>query len=599
MSLLAVNDLTLRYGNDRPVLKGVDLQVAAGDSLGLVGESGAGKTQLALALMGLLGAGATLRGSIAFAGTELCGAEEKIFNRFRARRMAMIFQDPLQALNPYRRVGQQLEQVLREHELARGEAARNRVTDMLRQVGLPDAERQLRVYPHELSGGMRQRVMIAAALLCEPELLIADEPTTALDVTVQAQILALLTSLRQRYGLALLLISHDMGVIAGSCDRMLVLDRGRVAEQDDTTTLFREPQHERTQAMLAATPAMGDIDTPAVPARQSPLLLVKKVSASYYSKPFAAVWRRVEIPAVNEASFELAPGETLALVGESGAGKTSLARALLGLLPIAAGDAEFSGMQLQSTIENRPLALRRDMQLVFQDPVSSLNPAMRVRDIVAEPLRVHARHLKASARDDAVTWMLSRVDLEPQLADRFPRQLSGGQAQRVALARALIVQPKLLILDEAVAALDGAVRNEILALLKKEQETEGVALLFISHDLGVVKTISHRILVMYLGRIVEESDSHALFLRPRHPYTRALIDSVPVPDPTVVRDRLPVSGEAPSRLNAPAGCAFHPRCPFAVEICRNERPTLQALDGGKVACHRAAELDLGTQLAAS
>ncbi|MGB5247197.1 MAG: ABC transporter ATP-binding protein [Woeseia sp.] len=599
MSLLSVNELTLRYQSDRAVLKKVGFQVAAGESLGLVGESGAGKTQTALALMGLCGSRASVSGSIKFAGTELCGADEKTFNRFRAQRMAMVFQDPLQALNPYLRVGQQLEQILRAHKLAAGAAAERRVIDLLRQVGLPDAERQLNVYPHQLSGGMRQRVMIAAALLCEPELLIADEPTTALDVTVQAQILALLSRLRKQYGLALLLISHDMGIIAGNCERMLVLDHGRVAEQGDTRTLFNAPQHERTRAMLAATPAMNDIVPPATPEQQDPLLVVSKVSASYYEKPFAAVWRRVEIPAVREASLELAPGETLALVGESGAGKTSLVRALLGLLPIAAGEASFLGNPLAAPTADRALELRKEMQLVFQDPVGSLNPAMRVRDIVAEPLRVHAAYLKASAREEAVAWMLSRVELEPRLASRFPQQLSGGQAQRVALARALIVQPKLLILDEAVAALDGEVRNEILALLKKEQQAQGLSLLFISHDLGVVKSISHRILVMYLGRIVEEAPSHALFARPRHPYSRALMDSVPVPDPNVVREEPPVSGEVPSLLQPPAGCAFHPRCPFAIEICRQERPPLVAIDAGKVACHRAADLDLGSQISAA
>ncbi len=594
MSLLKVENLSLRYGERPRVLRDVQFEIAAGESLGLVGESGAGKTQTALALLGLLGRRAALTGSVRFGETELCGAPEAALNLVRTRRMAIIFQDPLLALNPYLRVGQQLEPILRAHKLASGAAARKRVMDMLQQVGLPDAGRQLRVYPHQLSGGMRQRVMIAAALLCEPELLIADEPTTALDVTVQAQILALLNRLRQRYGLALLLISHDMGIVAGNCERMLVLDQGRVVEQGKTATLFREPHHERTRAMLAATPAMSDIEAPAPRALQSPLLVARNVSASYFEKPFAAVLRRVEIPAVKEASFEVAPGETVALVGESGSGKTSLVRALLGLLPIASGDAAFLGTSLDEPIDKRDRELRRDMQLVFQDPVGSLNPAMRVRDIVAEPLRVHSPQLKARAREEAVSWMLSRVELEPQLASRFPQQLSGGQAQRVALARALIVQPKLLILDEAVAALDGQVRNEILALLKKEQEAQGLALLFISHDLGVVKTISHRILVMYLGRICEQATSRALFARPRHPYTRALMDSVPLPDPTAPRREPPVRGEAPSLLQPPTGCAFHPRCPFAIDVCRQEAPPLQDIDGGQVACHRAAELDLRT-----
>ncbi len=595
MTLLSVSDLHLRYGDGGPVLDGFSLEVGPGESLGLAGESGAGKTQMALALMGLLDERAVVSGSVCFAGNELLGADDDTLNRYRAQRMAMIFQDPLQALNPYLRVGQQLGQILNEHGLAAGDAARQRVTDMLQQVGLAEPERLATAYPHQLSGGMRQRVMIAAALLCEPDLLIADEPTTALDVTVQAQILDLLVRLRRRYGLALLLISHDLGIIAGNCERLAVLDRGRVAEQGDTAALFRAAQDPRTRAMLAATRAIDDISVPEPPPPRDALLNVHDVSVSYYQRPYAAVWRRLEIPAVKDARFELRDGETLALVGESGSGKTSLVRALLGLLPLAGGMASFLGASLHAAVEHRDRELRREMQLVFQDPVASLNPAMRVRDIVAEPLRVHMPGLTPQERQAAVESMLARVDLEPQIGARFPHQLSGGQAQRVALARSLIVQPKLLILDEAVAALDGEVRNEILALLQREQREQGLSILFISHDLGVVKQISHRVLVMYLGRICEQAPSGALFARPRHPYTAALMASVPIPDPAAQRREPPVSGEVPSLLNPPPGCAFHPRCPHAIAVCREQRPELQASGEGSAACHRAAELDLTTR----
>ncbi len=593
MSLLTVEKLTLRYPRGKAVLDGLDLRMARGDTLALVGESGSGKTQTALAIMGLLPATAAVSGSVRFDGTELSGADEQTLNRYRARRIAMVFQDPLQALNPYLRVGEQLGRVLAEHGLATGRAARARVVDMLRQVELPDPVEQARAYPHELSGGMRQRVMIAAALLCEPDLLIADEPTTALDVTVQAQILELLRTMQERYGTALMLITHDLAVVAGNCERMLVLDGGRAAEEGPTARLFVEPAHPRTRALLAQASRLDDIAFPEPPEPRAPLLSADAVGVSYFRRPYGATWRRVEVRAVRDASFELRPGETLALVGESGSGKTSLVRALFGLLPLAAGEASFCGASLAAEAGQRPRTLRRELALVFQDPVGSLNPAMRVAAIVGEPLAVHRQGLAAAERDAAVAAMIARVGLDPGLMARLPHQLSGGQAQRVALARALIVQPKLLVLDEAVAALDGGVRAEILALLAEEQRSRGLSLLVISHDLAVVRSISHRLLVMYLGRLCESGDSASVFARPRHPYTRALIDSVPVPDPGEPR-RAPLRGEVSSLLAPPPGCPFHPRCAYAIDRCRSELPAPQRFAHGEAACHRAAELDLGT-----
>ncbi len=592
MSLLSVKNLRLGYGNDSPILHDLSFDLSAGESVGLVGESGSGKTQTAFAIMGLLPGHARLQGSIDFEGVELCGASAAVYNRLRSKRMAMVFQDPLQALNPYVSVGKQLLQILLEHRLAAGKAAEARVLDMLRQVGLPEPSRQYHAYPHQLSGGMRQRVMIAAALLGEPDVLIADEPTTALDVTVQAQILDLLARLKARYGSALLLITHDLGIVAGSCERMLVLDRGRLIEEGATAAIFSAPQAVRSKAMLAASPAIADIDVPAQQVFDETLLKVSNASVSYFMKPFAAVWRREEIRAVRDATFSVAAGETVALVGESGSGKTSLVRALLGLLPLEGGAVQFLGATVDGIVERRAKSLRRDMQLVFQDPVASLNPSMRVAAIVAEPLRVHALTMNENDRNTAVKKMLTRVGLPADIGVRFPQQLSGGQAQRVALARAPIVDPKLLVLDEAVAALDGEVRGEILALLKKEQADRGLALLFISHDLSVVKSISHRVLVMYLGRICEHAPSRDLFARPRHPYTRALLDSVPVPDPNVARRAPAVSGEVASVTSLPTGCSFHPRCPHAIDICRVQQPGLQSIDGIEVACHRAADLTL-------
>ncbi|MEQ8207817.1 MAG: ABC transporter ATP-binding protein [Woeseia sp.] len=591
MTLLCVSELQLRYGQNT-VLQDLQFTIEGGESVGLVGESGSGKTQTALALMGLLPNGAELSGSIGFAGTELRGASVETYNSVRTRRMAMVFQDPSQALNPYLTIGAQLQRVLLEHKLAVGTAAVSRATDMLRQVGLPDPARQMRAYPHQLSGGMRQRVMIAAALLGEPELLIADEPTTALDVTVQAQILDLLAELKVRYGSTLLLITHDLGIVAGNCERTLLLDHGRIVEAADTAAFFAAPKHARGKAMLAASPALHAISTVPLLPESEPLIEVLDANVSYFSKPHGAVWKRDEIKAVRNVSFEVRRGETVALVGESGSGKSSLARALLGLHPLASGCIRFLGDELEALTEHRQQTQRRDMQLVFQDPLASLNPSMRVAAIVEEPLRVHEPRMSAAERRAAVVTMLQRVGLPSAMGIRFPQQLSGGQAQRVALARALIVMPKLLVLDEAVAALDGEVRADVLQLLREEQLARGLSLLFISHDLSVVKSISHRVLVMYLGTIFEHAASEQLFSWPRHPYTRALIDSVPIPDPLIERRPAAVPGEVASIAAPPAGCPFHPRCVYAEERCRSSVPPLRNVDGAWVACHRAGELDL-------
>ncbi|MDZ7645255.1 MAG: ABC transporter ATP-binding protein [Woeseiaceae bacterium] len=554
MSLMQVEALTVAYGDKAPVVRDLGFSIGRGESLGLVGESGSGKTQTALALMGLLPREARAVGSVRCDGEELLHARESVWNRYRSRRIAMVFQDPLQALNPYLRVGTQLVGILEAHRLAAGAAARRRAEDMLQQVGLPEPAEQMRAWPHGLSGGMRQRVMIAAALLGEPELLIADEPTTALDVTVQVQILHLLRSLRERYGAALLLITHDLGVVAGNCERLLVLEQGRPVEEGSTAAIFARPSHPATRAMLAAAPAVAAIEPPEPAGTATRLLRAADVDVHFYRRPAGAVWRREEIRAVRAASFDVTDGETVALVGESGSGKTSLVRGLLGLLPMAGGNVTFLGVPVADPVERRPLALRRAMQLVFQDPAGSLNPAMRVQDIIAEPLRVHAPATGAAERADAVAAMLERTGLDAGLAGRFPHQLSGGQAQRVALARALIVSPRLLVCDEAVAALDAGVRAAILDLLQHEQHTRGLAILFISHDLGVVKRLSHRVLVMYMGRICEEAPTRDLFARPRHPYTRALIDSVPVPDPALPPQVPPVQGEVAS-LAAPPRAA--------------------------------------------
>ncbi len=572
MSLLDVTGLTIRYGDDTVVDK-ADIFIERGESIGLVGESGSGKSQSALAILGLLPKNASVAGSVEFDGQQILGASGETLNTIRARRIGMVFQDPMQALNPYLRVGAQLRQVILSHGLADKTKVDARVIEMLSKVGLPDPDRQFRSYPHQLSGGMRQRVMIASALIAEPDLLIADEPTTALDVTVQAQILDLLEDLRDNT--ALLLITHDLGVVAGYCEHMIVLERGRVVDAGPTTSLFSAPGHAHTRTLIAAAPRVDRGDAPA-PVSASTILSVGGATVDYE-----------DLHAVRDVSFAVRKGETVAVVGESGSGKSSLVRAVLGLVPMATGRVVYAGETLEGPVEDRRLAMRRDLQLVFQDPVGALNPQMRVQTIVAESLLVHEPQLGSAERRTRVIAMLEKVGLEEKFLTRFPHELSGGQAQRVAIARALILEPKVLICDEAVAALDGTVREQVLDLLRGVQKETGLSIIFISHDLAVVRSISHRVLVMYLGRLVEMADNKSLFASPRHPYTRALIKSVPVPDPVVAPGRAPLRGEVPSLLNPPSGCVFHPRCPIADAICSNKSPELRDLEGTRVACHHA------------
>jgi oligopeptide/dipeptide ABC transporter ATP-binding protein len=592
VSLLEVSGLRISYPGCPPVIDNLSFAVEAGQSIGLVGGSGSGKTQTALAVMGLLPANASAAGKVSFDGTELLGEPDKILNRFRTRHLSMVFQDPMSALNPYVRIGDQLNRILLEHGLAGEDEAGGRSLEMLRLVGLPDVERQFRSYPHQLSGGMRQRVMIAAALIGRPELLIADEPTTALDVTVQAQILGLLRELRQKLHVAMLLITHDLGVVAGNCERMLVLKDGTLVEEGMTRQVFANPAHPDTRAMLAATTRLDLLHGARERASndQAPALEVDDLAVSY-AVP-AERWGRRILHVVRKLSMTIAAGETLAIVGESGSGKTSVARAIVGLLPVQGGRMSLLGKPLTGMVEARANSIRRDLQMVFQDPVGSLNPAMRIDDIISEPLMIHEPDRVRASREKIVSGVLEKVGLDTSLTKRFPHELSGGQAQRVAIARALVLRPKVLICDEAVAALDGSVRQDILELLRTEQERSGLSLIFISHDLATVRQISHRVLVMYLGWVCELADSESLFAHPRHPYTKALLNAVPIADPAVgivVSSNL---GEAPSMLQPPSGCVFHPRCPYAKLRCSEEVPELQDFENTSVACHRAVDLEL-------
>ena len=583
MSLLDVDRLTVRYGRDT-VVSDVSFALEPGEALGLVGESGSGKSQTALAIMGLLPDTAAVSGSIRFGGTNLRELGRNAMNRLRSVSLSMVFQDPSLALNPYLTVGRQLTAILGAHNLARGPEALARAEAALGDVGLPDPRRQLAAYPHQLSGGMRQRVMLAAALIGKPDLLIADEPTTALDVTVQAEILELLDRLRDNT--SLLLITHDLGVVAGHCERMLVMKAGQLVESGSTATLFRAPEHAATQELIAAAPDLA-ADSPR-PGTGDFLLNADALSVSY------PAGRGRRLAAVRELSLALRRGETLAVVGESGSGKTSVARALCGLLSPAGGAVVFAGERIGATLAERDLRLKRRIQLVFQDPAGSLSPGMTVAEILREPLRVHEPHLARAEVDRLVETALADVGLGPEYLSRYPHELSGGQAQRTAIARALVLKPELLVCDEAVAALDGSVRTRLLDRLKAVQAGTGLGILFIAHDLAVVKQIAHRVAVMYLGRIVEAGATDTVFRAPRHPYTRALIDAVPIPDPLRSRGRSGLTGEIPSPLAPPPGCAFHPRCRWSEPRCASERPTLDRVEGERrrVACWRADDPEL-------
>ena len=591
MSLLSVNGLNIKYPGSPPVLDHLNFAIEKGEAVGLVGESGSGKTQTALSIMGLLPENARATGEVVFDGENILGAPARTLNQYRTKRMSIVFQDPMSALNPYVRVGEQLNLILIEHELVSEDEVDSRSLEMLQLVGLPDVERQYRSYPHQLSGGMRQRVMIAAALIGRPELLIADEPTTALDVTVQSQILGLLRQLRDEFNTALLLITHDLAVVAGNCERMLVLKDGKLVESAPTRKIFTAPIHPDTKAMVMAA-KRPDVLTRSLerPTDDQPALEIENLAVSYSVPGERRSRRKLEV--VRQLSITIAPGETVAVVGESGSGKTSLARAIVGLLPVQDGSMVLLGKPLTGQVESRSNALRRDLQMVFQDPVGSLNPAMRIDDIMIEPLTIHEPDRIKTNKRELVAGMLQRVGLDEKLSKRYPHELSGGQAQRVAIARALVLKPKILICDEAVAALDGSVRDGILELLRTEQEQSGLSLIFITHDLATVRQISHRVLVMYLGRVCELSDTESLFLRPKHPYTKALLDAVPIADPDVGIVVLSELGEAPSMMQPPAGCVFHPRCTYSVLRCGDDVPELQDLKKTSVACHRAAELDL-------
>jgi peptide/nickel transport system ATP-binding protein len=621
---------------------GVDLELRRGECFALVGESGCGKSMTALSILRLLPeAGRIAEGRVLLGEHDLLALPEAAMRAVRGRRVAMIFQEPSTALNPVLTVGRQIEEVIERHGGRRGARPRARALELLDAVGVPDPARRLDEFPFQLSGGLKQRVMIAAALAVDPEVLLADEPTTALDVTIQAQILDLLARLQSERGLAVLLITHDLGIVARMAHRVAVMYAGQIVEVATREQFFRAPQHPYSRKLFDALPSPekrsgalavipGQVPaltaefrgcrfadrcdeafercrwvappmielpgghlarcllrekgpaaapgeptlvagrTPAAAAPREVLLEVEDLKVHFPIR--RGVLRRAvgAVKAVDGVSLQIREGRTLALVGESGCGKTTVGKAILRLLPASGGTVRFGGADLAALGGERMRRLRRAMQIVFQDPYGSLNPRMRVADILAEGMRSLGLGGDEAGRERRVRELLAQVGMPAEAAARYPHEFSGGQRQRIAIARALSVEPRLIVCDEPTSALDVSVQAQILNLLRELQQRLGLAYLFITHNIGVVEYLAHEVAVMYLGRIVERGTADEVLGSPRHPYTEALLSAVP--RITAEREIVRLAGELPSPASPPAGCHFHPRCPKARDECRRAWP---------------------------
>ncbi|WP_435246527.1 dipeptide ABC transporter ATP-binding protein [Streptomyces sp. NRRL F-5630] len=552
--VLRLDDLGVVFTTETgevPAVQGVSLQVAPGETLALVGESGSGKSTIALAAMGLLDANARATGSAVVAGTQVVGTPDSALAALRGKSVSMVFQEPATALDPLTRIGRQISEVIRNHREVSAKEAAAEAVELLRRVGIPDPENRARAYPFQLSGGQRQRVVIAMAIANEPGLLIADEPTTALDVTVQAEILDLLRRLAVDTGTGVLLVTHNMGVVADFADRVAVMYRGEIVETGPVEDVLLRPGHDYTRRLLAAVPrlsvaaAVAEEKTGAEAAARKTEAVRGAPSAPEAPAPVAELTDisvvfgrgKAAVRALDGVSLHVGPGETLGLVGESGSGKSTAARVALGLIPPTSGTVTLFGSDLGRTRGRARRALRSGIGVVLQDPVASLDARMTVGECVAEPLRVHRRALSAKERQAEVAAVLERVRLPREVARRAPRELSGGQRQRVSLARALVLEPRLLVADEPTSALDVSVQEAVLEVITELQEELGFACLFVSHDLAVVQHFAQRVVVMRAGRVEEQGSTGTTLLHPETDYTRRLLAAVPVPDPAVQRAR--------------------------------------------------------------
>ncbi|WP_261165527.1 ABC transporter ATP-binding protein [Microbacterium sp. Marseille-Q6965] len=542
-TVLRIEDLRVRFaGRDEDAVRGVSLDVAAGEVVALVGESGSGKSVTSFAAMGLLPRTARATGSIRIADRgaqrEVIGAGERELDDVRGRVVSMVFQEPMTALNPTMTLGAQIAEAVRNHTSASAREAADRAVELMRSVGIPEPERRARQFPHELSGGQRQRVVIAIALACEPRVIIADEPTTALDVTVQAEILDLLRRLVRERGTGLMIITHNMGVVADLADRVFVMRHGEVVESGDVMQVLREPRHEYTRALLAAIPQLppgavhvGEAGAPReLPVVTDPVIEMRGVAAGY----------RVNgrhVPAVEHIDLAVGAGEIVGLVGESGSGKSTVSRIALGLLPVSAGEVTLLGQRLSGLRGARRRRLHAELGVVFQDPGGSLDPRMTVGESIAEPLAIHRPRMSGAERRARVAELLDAVRLPSDAARRFPHEFSGGQRQRIGMARALVLKPRLLVADEPTSALDVSVQAEVLDVLRALHAELGFGCLFVSHDLAVVNELTDRVVVMRRGRIVEQGPTDDVLASPREEYTQELLASVPAPDPVAQRER--------------------------------------------------------------
>ncbi len=661
-TLLNVKDLHTHLGKVRAV-DGVSFEVRHGETFALLGESGCGKSMTALSLLQLVPqpAGRIVAGQVLLDGADLLALPEVAMRSVRGRRIAMIFQEPMTSLNPVLTIGAQIGESLRRHRGLKGAALRARILELLDAVGIPDPQRRIDGYPHQLSGGMKQRVMIAIALAGEPELLIADEPTTALDVTIQAQVLDLLRQLQRDTGMAILLITHDLGVVAQMADRVAVMYAGQIVEQASRDDFFATPQHPYSRKLFESLPGMEKrsgslavirgsvpslattfsgcrfvercdyawstcrsivptwIDTaagagvrchladplqrnaehaplpPLAHALSATVVAVARHNGSLlevddlkiYFPIHQGLFQRVtgQVYAVDGVSLRIAQGRTLALVGESGCGKTTVGKGILQLIRPTAGTVRFDGTEL-TQLQGAELRRRRaQFQIVFQDPYSSMNPRMLVGDIIEEGMITQRIGRDRAERRARVADLLQQVGLAPEMRERYPHEFSGGQRQRICIARALAVRPRLIVCDEPTSALDVSVQAQILNLLKNLQDELGLSYLFISHNLAVVGYLAHDIAVMYLGRIVEQGPVEQVLNNPLHPYTRALLSAVPVADPARQREIIRLEGDLPSPTQPPTGCHFHPRCPQAMPRCRESYPAVtQSGEAHQVRC---------------
>jgi len=659
--LLSVEDLHVHFVTSRGVVRaveGVSWLVYPGEMVALVGESGCGKSVSALAVMRLLAkpAGRIPHGRVLFEGRDLLLLPEDEMRAIRGRDISMIFQEPMTSLNPVLTIGLQIMEPLFIHKGMSEKDARDRAVELLRMVGISDAPRRLGQYPHQFSGGMRQRVMIAIGLACNPKLIIADEPTTALDVTIQAQILQLMKELSRKLGIAMVVITHNLGIVARYADRVNVMYAARLAEQGSAASIFAKPLHPYTAGLLRSVPRLdrprsAKLETieglppslldppkgcrfaPRCAAKQercvATLPELEEIETGHYSaclragelarsgpqsiglvsaasaqlappkalnpKPLVSVeglsthfevrrgvlgGGRSVLRAVDDVSFQIRAGETLGLVGESGCGKTTVGRTLLRLERETAGRIFYEGIDVTRAGADEMKSYRRSIQVIFQDPYSSLNPRMTVGQIIGEPMLVHRLVRDRAAAAARVSKLLAEVGLFEYMTERYPHELSGGQRQRVGIARALALEPRFIVCDEPVSALDVSIQAQIINLLEDLQKTLGLTYLFIAHDLAVVRHIADRVVVMYLGRVMEIADRDRLYERPLHPYTRALLDAVPIPDPELERKRARavLGGEVPSPLDPPQGCVFHTRCPMATDECRQGVPPLREIE---------------------